>query len=84
MCGHPAYSEQSFSPASGEYSVSHRTPVTAARADEGLCGPEALLFEPNTVVYSAFRGLKIAAGDIAAILGAIGITAGLTAMLLGW
>jgi hypothetical protein len=48
MCSNPAYLVQEFSPATGEYSEKSRTDVKEARDDTGLCGPEALLFEPRT------------------------------------
>jgi hypothetical protein len=57
MCGNPVYMVQEFSPATGEYSEKSRTKVAEARNDVGLCGPEALLFEPHGTVVPLLRGL---------------------------
>ena len=48
MCGNPVYVVQEFSPATGEYSEKAQTRVSEARSDSGLCGPEGLLFAPQT------------------------------------
>jgi hypothetical protein len=56
MCGNPACSEQSFEPSTGDYSIKHPVPVAEARADGGLCGPEALLFEPIGWLVPFLRG----------------------------
>jgi hypothetical protein len=48
MCSNPVYAVQDFNPATGQYSERCETTVAEARADNGLCGPEALLFEPRT------------------------------------
>jgi hypothetical protein len=48
MCGSPAYAEQHFDPAKGVYEESFFTPVAKARASDGLCGPEAQLYEPKS------------------------------------
>ncbi len=45
-CGNVAYAEQRFEPATGKFALEYPTTIELARADEGLCGPEALLFEP--------------------------------------
>jgi hypothetical protein len=47
-CGNPAYYEQSFAPASGRYAIDKNTSFDDARSPEGLCGPEALLWEPQS------------------------------------
>jgi hypothetical protein len=60
MCGNPAYAEPSFQPAKGAYSEAFNTPVALARADDGLCGPEALLFEPQIAPIAA--GAAVAKG----------------------
>ena len=46
-CSNPAYYRQTFEPSSGAYSVEHVASVEVARAPDGLCGPEALLWEPQ-------------------------------------
>lgn len=45
-CSNPAYYRQSFDPASGRYSIELETKVEFARSEQGLCGPEGLLWEP--------------------------------------
>jgi hypothetical protein len=48
-CGNPAYAKARFDPAKGVYEESFFTSAIEARAKDGLCGPEALLFEPRTL-----------------------------------
>lgn len=84
MCGNPAYSEQKFEPSTGEYIARHWTPVADARSDNGLCGPEALLFQPNSYAKVVFNGLKRGGGDVIAAIAALCLGAGILAMLLGW
>lgn len=57
MCGNPAYTVQEFSPATGRYSERSQTKIAEARDDTGLCGPEALLFEPHGTLVPLLRGL---------------------------
>jgi hypothetical protein len=45
-CSNPAYYQQEFEPSTGSYSVKHETRIEEARSEGGLCGPEALLWEP--------------------------------------
>ena len=63
-CRNPAYSEPSFDPALGTFTEKFETSLSKARAEDGLCGPEGLLFEPQfpaIEVAKAFGGgLKIA------------------------
>ncbi len=49
-CGHLVYAKRSFVVATGETSEESTTPASWARADDGLCGPEALLFEPVPIL----------------------------------
>ena len=44
-CGNIAYAVQGFEPATGKHSLDYRTTYAEARGEDGLCGPEALLFE---------------------------------------
>lgn len=75
-CGNPAYAEPSFKPHSGIYEEAFFTSVAKARADDGLCGPEALLFEPKptpaTIGVATIKGswlaLRIAIFGIVALL----------------
>ena len=71
MCSNPVYAVQDFNPATGQYSERCETTVVEARADNGLCGPEALLFEPHGTVVPLLRGLFKGAkiGWVVAILG---------------
>ena len=74
-CSNPAYYRQIFEPSSGSYSVENGATVEAARADEGLCGPEALLWEPlapSQLVYSsAERAVKTVVTALA--VGGVGV-----------
>ena len=56
-CSNPAYYRQIFEPSSGSYSVENGATVEAARANEGLCGPEALLWEPQGRIRSLANSL---------------------------
>jgi hypothetical protein len=73
MCSNPAYVVQEFSPATGAYSETSRTKVSEARDDTGLCGPEALLFEPHGRIVPLARGLWTGAkaGWVVLLLGII-------------
>lgn len=76
-CGNPAYVVQEFSPATGVYSERSRTSVRDAREETGLCGPEALLFEPNGAIVPLIRGVWTGAkaGWVILVLGIIGFMA---------
>lgn len=56
-CSNPAYYRQDFEPSSGDYKVRCDTPVTEARSEGGLCGPEALLWEPQDKVRAILSGI---------------------------
>lgn len=74
-CGNPAYAEPRFEPSSGTYAEAFSTPIKSARSDDGLCGPEALLFEtqslPVFVARSVGNGIKVAYLSLAAVVLAI-------------
>lgn len=75
-CRNPAYAEPEYDAALGTYTEKFTTPLSNARSLDGLCGPEALLFEPELPVIVAAKGfaggLKTAWLIFAAIL--FGIT----------
>lgn len=56
-CSNPAYYRQDFEPSSGSYKVRCDTPVADARSEGGLCGPEALLWEPQDKVRAILGGI---------------------------
>jgi hypothetical protein len=56
-CGNPAYAVPKFSPVTGQYSERFDVSLHTARADDGLCGPEALLFEPHGTIVPLARGV---------------------------
>src|SRR5881392_3546845 len=58
MCGNPAYAKQSFDPARGRYSETYEVEVTHARTDDGLCGPEAVLWEEMPLAQAYWREAK--------------------------
>lgn len=55
MCSHLAYTDTAFNPVDGEMSYRVEVPASKARAPDGLCGPEAALFEPKPVVPEIVR-----------------------------
>jgi hypothetical protein len=56
-CSNPAYYRQEFKASSGDYKVRCETSVDDARSEDGLCGPEALLWEPQDGIRSFFNGI---------------------------
>lgn len=56
-CSNPAYYRQAFEPSSGSYKINCDTPVSEARSEHGLCGPEALLWEPQSKLRAVFNGV---------------------------
>lgn len=56
-CSNPAYYRQTFEPSSGSYAIRCETPVAEARSEGGLCGPEALLWEPQSGFRSFVGGV---------------------------
>lgn len=46
VCGHIAYTRRNYDAVQGQFAESATTLLTKARGEDGLCGPEALLFEP--------------------------------------
>lgn len=63
-CGNPAYSEFSYDAAKGAVSERFDVPVTKARSANGLCGPEAILFEVLTVPAEAMKAAWIGAKTV--------------------
>lgn len=84
MCGNIAYAEQSFDPARGSHSVEYRTPVGTARKADGLCGPEALLWEPKNLLTVAVAGLGTGVGRVAAAIAVLLVAAGVLSQALGY
>lgn len=60
FCGHLAYSRQTFSPVDGKVSAETLTSPEKARAADGLCGPEGVLFERIPVVAYVKSGAAVA------------------------
>ena len=56
-CSNPAYYRQIFEPSSGKYKVRCDTPVEEARAEGGLCGPEALLWDAQSPLKAVLNGM---------------------------
>lgn len=81
-CSNPAYYEQSFSPARGTYNIAHNTDVEAARSETGLCGPEALLWEPQSSPRAFLReiGRKMEAHPYLTALSLVGLWSALEAL----
>jgi hypothetical protein len=83
MCGNPAYAEQKFEPSTGSYSESFFTPIATARAPDGLCGPEALLFEPLGSLVETAKGVGRGVRTVLAYVSGAIIVLGLASQLLG-
>lgn len=56
-CGNPAYADFTFEPSKGRVSEAFNTPIEKARDESGLCGPEAILFEPQIVPVTVGKGI---------------------------
>lgn len=54
-CSNPAYAKQFFDPTMGRYLEMFETEVDAARAEDGLCGPEAILWEDMSLPQAYWR-----------------------------
>lgn len=74
-CSNPAYYRQEFEPSSGNYKVRCDTPVATARSEAGLCGPEALLWEPQSKFRAALSGVgrQMEAHPFLTAIGVIGV-----------
>jgi hypothetical protein len=57
-CGNAAYARQTFEPHADRYSETFDVEVAAARADDGLCGPEGLLWEEMPPLQMVVREVK--------------------------
>lgn len=86
LCGHPAYSEHQFNPIAGEIRQEIAVPAVQARSDDGLCGPEALLFERAYPVLGPVLGAAkfiLAIGGIY-LVGMLALFGALTIMQRGF
>lgn len=74
-CTHLANGDRRFDPVSGRFEERFAVAPERARAADGLCGSEALLFEPASPGRIAARLLRPESGGIAgpALLTAIGL-----------
>jgi hypothetical protein len=76
-CRNPAYAQPRFEASSGIYEEAFITPIVSARSDNGLCGPEGLLFEPHSaaveVAKSAWGGVKIVYFGLVGVIAALGL-----------
>jgi hypothetical protein len=76
MCGSPAYAEMRFDPSKGVLAEQFNVPVADARSETGVCGPEAILFEPEfapiavgkAVAKGGWYMVRLVAFSIAALL----------------
>jgi hypothetical protein len=72
FCGHLAYVERRHDPTTGRISEIISMDPAIARADDGLCGHEALLFEPVTTSWKVVRWVKYEAIPVAGMWVIIG------------
>jgi hypothetical protein len=52
-----AHAEQRFEPDTGKYQEIFTTSTSKARSGDGLCGPEALLFDRRSEISLWWRGV---------------------------
>lgn len=81
VCTNPAAQELRIDPVKGNISEKSR-PALEARDGTGLCGPEAVLFEPLTRFQLARDGLLKGLGNVALTVYAIIFFGSLLTMLL--
>lgn len=68
-CEHPVFYRIRYDPVSGKLFGGHnRMNTTQARSDEGLCGPQGLLFEGYTWWRRPFRWISTAVESMARAL----------------
>lgn len=80
-CHHLVYTARAFEPAVGVVREGNYRLITSARSADGLCGPEALLFEPMPlgqrirarVQEPPFIGQTVGLAIVLAILAAIAV-----------
>jgi hypothetical protein len=53
VCHHLVYLDPKYDPARGRFDGKSLRLITSARDDGGYCGPEALLFEPKSLLARA-------------------------------
>lgn len=75
QCHHPAVGDHTVDPVKGRI-VSQTIGALSARSERGLCGPEAVLFDPQpsqlVAAKSAWNGIKL---GWAAVVGGIMVVA---------
>jgi hypothetical protein len=54
-CGHLAYTQRAYDRTKGEFDEVIAVTAETARADDGLCGPEGMLFESKVVPWKLAR-----------------------------
>ncbi len=59
ICGHPLFWNFTADPVKGDVGGKSMTATDTARSSDGLCGPEAELFEPRNVVDRVMRALGL-------------------------
>lgn len=83
MCSNPAYAEMRFDPARGRLTEQFNVPVGEARSDVGVCGPEAILFEPQMLPVTVARGVYSGVRTVVLTIAGLILTIGLLMMLSG-
>lgn len=63
-CASPAYSDHSVDFVAGVVAESPVVSAATARAHDGLCGPEALLFDPKTVAQRVIPPVVYIGGTV--------------------
>ena len=68
VCHHLVYADPRYDAALGQYQGRSLRLVTAARSEDGLCGPEGLLFESRSILIKV-RELLSGPGAAAVYVG---------------
>lgn len=82
FCTHPAVVSRKVDPVRGKVSEIAREALGVRGAD-GLCGPDAVLFEPRALHKIAAESVSRGLGRVIAGTAAIGLAAGLASLLFG-
>jgi hypothetical protein len=61
LCTHPAYQDAAYSLESGRVAQIGNVPAYKARAQDGLCGPEGVLFERAHHLLTLFKDWRMMA-----------------------
>lgn len=70
ICGHLAYTQRRYDRSAGKFVEEAETSTDEARADDGLCGFEAIMYEPKfgpVKVWTGRAGAAVSAAWLACV-----------------